>query len=290
VKDDRDDKSLPMDDDLRIKKIGGGSLLIAWQLKDKNVLIVGGGEVAAQRLQSILTADANSITLLSPVKGLHPLTTRIITLRNDRITYHDRLFQGPEELDNMDMVLTAIDDNELSHKIVMICRERRIPVNAADIPNLCDFYFGAQIRDGPLQIMISTNGNGPRMAALIKTKLQKGLSGCEGGAIVKVGQLRNKLRERAPGIGGPLGQERMKWMTKLCNQWEMEDFTSLDEAMMDSLLDEGWEKNRRVPTVQEVGGRPKERKAIGFQFLPLAAAFLVGAITTGLLRVYQQRR
>ena len=70
----------------------------------------------------------------------------------------------------------------------------------------------------------------------------------------------------------------------------MEDFTSLDESMMDNLLDEGWEKGRRVPTVQEVGGRPKERKAIGFQFLPLAAAFIVGAITSGLICVYRQRR
>ncbi|KAF8798188.1 siroheme synthase [Phlegmacium glaucopus] len=278
-----------MDDDSRIKKIGGGSLLIAWQLKDKNVLIVGGGEVASQRIESILTADAN-ITLLSPEKGLHPLTRRLIALRQDRIIYHDRPFQGPEELDNMDMVLTAIDDNELSHRIVMISRERRIPVNAADIPNLCDFYFGAQIRDGPLQIMISTNGNGPRMAALIKARLQKGLSGVEGEAIVKVGQLRNKLKERAPGVGGTLGRERMKWMTKLCNQWEMEDFTSLDNALMDNLLDEGWEKNRRVPTVQEVGGRPKQRKAIELQFLPLATAFFVGAITTGLLLVCRQRR
>ena len=277
------------DSDLRIRKIGGGSLLIAWQLKDKNVLIVGGGEVAAQRLESVLTADAN-ITLLSPEKGLNPLTRRFIALRQDCITYHDRPFQGPEELDNMDMVLTAIDDNELSYRIVVICRERRIPVNAADIPNLCDFYFGAQIRDGPLQIMISTNGNGPRMAALIKSKLQRGLSGLEGEAIIKVGRLRNKLKERAPGVGGPLGRERMKWMTKLCNQWEMEDFTSLDEAMMDSLLNEGWEKNRRVPRVQEVGGRPKQRKAIEFQFLPLATAFLVGAITTGLLLACQRRR
>jgi len=278
-----------MDDDLQIKKIGGGSLLIAWQLKDKNVLIIGGGEVAAQRLESILTADAN-ITLLSPEKSLHPLTRRIIALRQDRITYNDRLFQGSEELDNMDMVLTAIDDNELSHRIVMICRERRIPVNAADIPTLCDFYFGAQIRDGPLQIMISTNGNGPRMAALIKARLERSLSGFEGKAIVKVGQLRDKLKERAPGVGGPLGRERMKWMTKLCNQWEMEDFTSLNEVMMDSLLDEGWEKNRRVPTVQEVGGRPKQRKPIKFQFWPLAAAFLVGGITTGLLLGCRQRR
>ena len=278
-----------MDDDLRIKNIGQGALLIAWQLKDKNVLIVGGGEVAAQRLESILTADAK-ITLLSPDKGLHPLTRRIISLRQDLIVYHDRPFQGPEELDNMDMVLTAIDNNELSHRIVMICRERRIPVNAADIPDLCDFYFGAQIRDGPLQIMISTNGNGPRMAALIKHRLREGLSGFEGEAIVKVGRLRNKLRERAPGVGGPLGRERMKWMTELCNQWEMEDFTLLDETMMNNLLDEGWEKNRRVPTVQEVGGRPKRRKTMTVEFLPLATAFLIGSITTGLLLACRQRK
>jgi len=120
--------------------------------------------------------------------------------------------------------------------------------------------------------------------------LQKGLSGVEGEAIAKVGQLRNKLKERAPGVGGPVGRERMKWMTKLCNQWEVEDFTLLDNAMMDNLLNEGWEKNRRVPTVQEVGGRPKQRKLIEFQFLPLATAFLVGAITTGLLVVCRQRR
>lgn len=26
---------------------GGGSLILAWQIKDKNVLVVGGGEVSA---------------------------------------------------------------------------------------------------------------------------------------------------------------------------------------------------------------------------------------------------
>ncbi|PPQ63048.1 hypothetical protein CVT24_005904 [Panaeolus cyanescens] len=269
-----------MDDtEERIKSIGGGSLLIAWQLKDRRVLIVGGGEVASQRIESVLTADA-LITLVSPSTGLHPRTKRLIDIRPDRIIYHDRAFEGEQELDGVDMVLTALDDNDLSHRIVQMSRQRRIPVNAADIPELCDFYFGAQIRDGPLQIMISTNGNGPRIASLIKTKLKAGLSGLEGEAITKVGILRNRLKERAPGVGGQIGRERMKWMTGLCNEWTLEDFSALNEKDMERLLDEGWEDNRRIPKPEELySEKAKPLNLPVFPHtLPAAVGFVVGAM------------
>ncbi|KAH9484112.1 Siroheme biosynthesis protein met8 [Psilocybe cubensis] len=283
--------------DTRIKNLGGGSLLIAWQLKGKNVLIVGGGEVASQRIESILASDA-FIHVLSPQNGLHPRTRQFIELRKDRITYHERCYSGPGELDDMDMVLTALDDNELSRSIVELSRQRRIPVNAADIPDLCDFYFGAQIRDGPLQIMISTNGNGPRIASLIKTRLQKGLSGLEGEAIIKVGQLRNKLKERAPGVGGQLGRDRMKWISSLCNKWEMEDFTLLDEAMMDRLLDEGWEQGKRVPEIKDLGIRPTGNNthrcrlynACSNSLVQTVIAFVAGAAMTTLLFRHVSKR
>jgi len=190
----------------------------------------------------------------------------------------------------MDMVLTALDNNELSQEIVEMCRERRIPVNAADIPPLCDFYFGAQIRDGPLQIMISTNGNGPRMASLIRTRLQNGLTGLEGQAITKIGQLRSKLKERAPGVGGKLGRERMKWMTGLCNEWEMEDFTILDEKLMEKVLDEGWEKDKRVPTLKELGiHRVAAKSSLSLPSIPTTAAFFIGAVTATLFFTYRGR-
>ncbi|KAF4615409.1 hypothetical protein D9613_002711 [Agrocybe pediades] len=280
------------DDPNRIKALGGGSLLIAWQLKDKNVLIVGGGEVASQRVESILTADAH-ITVLAPASGLHPRTKLFIELRGDRVTHRDRQFEGPSELDGMDMILTALDDNELSNAIVKMSRERRIPVNAADIPDLCDFYFGAQIRDGPLQIMISTNGNGPRMASIIKKRLQAGLSGLEGQAITKVGLLRNKLKQRAPGVGGLLGRERMKWMSQLCNQWEMEDFSSLDDSAMENVLDKGWERGKRVPKPSELGISRRSTTSKSFSTTSLllpSIAFFTGAVTATLLLSYSGRR
>ncbi|KAF5389799.1 hypothetical protein D9757_003723 [Collybiopsis confluens] len=230
----------------------GGSLMVAWQLKGKRVLLVGGGEVASQRVEHLLGADAH-ITILCPEKGLSSTTKQYINANPHRILYYDRRFTGPVELHKMDLVLTALDSPAVSREIVELCRKAKIPVNAADIPDLCDFYFGAQIRDGPLQIMISSNGNGPRIAALIKDKVRASLEGYEGLAILKIGQLRAQLKERVPEVGGAIGRKRMKWMSKICNEWSLKDFTVLDDGMIQKLLDEGWEKNR-VPTFEEISG------------------------------------
>ncbi|KZS99181.1 hypothetical protein SISNIDRAFT_14602 [Sistotremastrum niveocremeum HHB9708] len=109
------------------KPVTSGSLLIAWQLRDKNVLIVGGGEVAAGRLEIVLGADAR-VTLIAPSEDLHK-TIREIVDTNDRVTYHDRLFEGPEDLVGVDMALTAIDDVEESRRICEMARTRHIPIN-----------------------------------------------------------------------------------------------------------------------------------------------------------------
>nr|GAT53267.1 predicted protein [Mycena chlorophos] len=268
----------------------GGSLLIAWQLNSKNVLIVGGGEVASQRIDSILATDAAHITVLAPAKGLHARTKELIDAHTSRITCYDRRFSGPAEIHKMDMVLTALDDVNRSREICEMCRKARIPVNAADIPELCDFYFGAQIRDGPLQIMISTNGNGPRMAALVKDKIRKALSGGEGEAIERVGALRAKLKERAPGVGGQLGRRRMKWMSQVCNTWEIDDLTKLDDAAITKLLDEGWEKNM-VPSPQQLFHYSKfaHSQVSISKTLPMLGSFILGAVCTTLVFLARRR-
>ncbi|KAG6333826.1 hypothetical protein ID866_5258 [Astraeus odoratus] len=219
---------------------GGGSLLVAWQLKDKHVLIVGGGDVASGRIESVLSADAH-VTVICPSAGLHPLTKQFIRSPY-RVTYHDRAFAGAEDLPGVDMVLSAIDDVAQSRVICGLCRDLKIPVNVADIPDSCDFYFGSQIRDGPLQIMISTNGQSPKHANIIKRKIENALPQHAGNAIEKVGKLRSLLKEQAPGVGGDVSKRRMRWMVDLCNTWDMEELAQLDDQAMKKLLDEGWQK------------------------------------------------
>lgn len=274
--------------------VGGTSLLIAWQLKGKQVLLVGGGEVASTRIEPILAADAN-IVLLSPSEGVCARTRGYLAQYPDRITHYDRLFTGPAELHKMDMVLTALDDTTRSREIVEMCRKNKIPVNAADIPDLCDFYFGAQVRDGPLHILISTNGSGPRLAALIKNKLKNALSGLEGEAIRRVGVLRERLRDRAPGVGGPVSRKRMKWISEVCNQWEIEELIQLDDAAITRLLDQGWEENE-VLSPKEVGVSSKPSSSSlpiplpsSPSVWPVAASFVCGAFAVFALNTLRRR-
>jgi precorrin-2 dehydrogenase / sirohydrochlorin ferrochelatase len=272
--------------------LGGGSLLLAWQLKDKRVLIVGGGDVASGRIESVLVADAH-ITLVCPSSGLHPLTAKHLKSYPTRITHLDREYHAHDDLAGADMVLTAIDDVELSRAIAAECRARRVPVNAADIPPSCDFYFGSQIRDGPLQIMISTNGQSPKLANRIRRRIEGTIPEHAGDAIERVGVLRSKLKERAPGVGGAVGKRRMRWMIDVCNEWEMEELAALDDEMIAKLLDDGWEKNR-VPRPKEVGAKAKKATAnargTSNAFGSSMLGFVLGAACTAAVFEFYVRR
>jgi precorrin-2 dehydrogenase/sirohydrochlorin ferrochelatase len=200
---------------------GGGSLILAWQIRNKRVLVVGGGEasylndsmrlpltflqVAAGRILNVLNADAN-VTVVSPREGLNPEVA--YRIERGQVDYVDRKFEPPD-LDNVDMVLAAVDDPEASTQIWKLCKERRIAANIADVPPECDFYFGSVHRDGPLQIMVSTNGKGPRLANIVRRSIAETLPPNVGEAIKKVGKLRQMLRKAAP--KPEEGPKRMAW-------------------------------------------------------------------------------
>lgn len=151
------------------------------------------------------------------------------------------------------MVLSAIDDPDTSTQIWQACKARRIPVNVADVPSECDFYFGAVYRDGPVQVMVSTNGKGPRMAGLIRDRIGECLAGEGGGpgtgrAVENVGVLRGMLRVKVP--GQEEGKKRMRWISRVCEKWSLEELGGMEEADMDVLL--GYYDKNEVPSREEV--------------------------------------
>jgi len=214
----------------------GGSLILAWQIRHKRVVMIGGGNVAAGRILNLLNADA-LITLICPTEGLHPEVSYRLQTHPERIVHLSRNFLS-SDLDDptISLALTAIDDPEESTKIYQLCHAKRIPVNVADVPEECDFYFGSTHRDGPLQIMVSTNGNGPRLASIIRKRIARSLPSNTGRAIEKVGELRRKLREIAPGKGGIEGQKRMEWMSRVCDEWSLDELGDMTEGDMQLLL------------------------------------------------------
>lgn len=228
----------------------GASLIIAWQIKDKRALVVGGGAVAAGRLSALLNANA-LVTLIAPSSNLSAevrarIADAALTTASEGastpLTYIDRVFGGEDDLDGMEMVLTAIDEIGLSSRICTMCRGRRIPVNVADVPPECDFYFGSIVRRGPLQIMVSTGGKGPRIANRVRRAIEETLPEEVGDAIESVGKLRGQLRKVANGKDTATIARRMDWMIRVCDKWSLAELAAMDERMREEVLN-GWEDN-----------------------------------------------
>ena len=163
---------------------------------------------------NILNADAK-ITVVSPRDGLNDEVA--YRIEQKQVDYVDRKFE-PSDLDGVDMVLTAVDDPEASSQIFNLCKEKKIAANIADVPPECDFYFGSVHRDGPLQIMVSTNGNGPKLANIVRRQIAAGLPKNIGNAVQQVGMLRKKLRKVAPNIEE--GPKRMQWCVYRVGRYE----------------------------------------------------------------------
>ncbi len=185
------------------------------------------------------------MTVVAPAARLNPEVAYRVAQK--QVAHIDRNFD-PADLDGADMVLVAVDDPAASTTIWKLCKERRIPANIADVPPECDFYFGSVHRDGPLQIMVSTNGKGPRLASLIRKFIAKCLPSDAGRAIETVGQLRVRLRQISP--RPEEGPKRMAWMTKVSDAYPWDQMCGLSEEDMTNLL--RFYPAGKVPTLEEL--------------------------------------
>lgn len=205
---------------------------------------------------------------MCPYSGLNPEVRHRVT--QNQVQHIDRVFE-PADLETLphpsgavektgppDMVMVAIDDPDASSQIWKLCKKLRIAANIADVPPECDFYFGSVHRDGPLQIMVSTNGKGPRLAASIRKFIAASLPQNVGNSIERIGALRMKLRKIAPDISE--GPKRMQWMSKVSDKLTWNQMCDLTDEDMDNILK--YYKGGQIPEIDVVkgmrGGRTPE--------------------------------
>lgn len=208
----------------------------------------------------------------------------------------------------MEMVLTAIDEIGLSSQICTMCRRLRIPVNVADVPPECDFYFGSIVRKGPLQIMVSTGGKGPRIANRVRRAIEATLPEDVGEAIENVGRLRAGLRKKANGKDTETIARRMDWMIRVCDRWSLAELAEMDDRMREEVLS-GWEDGiakgwwdvnggtvGRAKSLAGVGRKAPERDSwdVGAkessEWWTLGSGFLLGVATAGVVALGVARR
>jgi siroheme synthase-like protein len=135
------------------------------KLDQLETLVVGGGNVGLEKLQSLLSNSPEArITIVAPeVKD----EVKQLVSEHPSCAIAQRSFQD-SDIDNKELIILATKSRELHEYIKGLAKEKGIIVNVADTPDLCDFYLGSIVQKGSLKIAISTNGLSPTIAKRIK--------------------------------------------------------------------------------------------------------------------------
>jgi siroheme synthase-like protein len=136
-------------------------------LKGKRVVVVGGGEVAERKVESLLGTEA-SIAVISP-----KVTVRLESLAGEKRIQLCRRAYAPGDCAGTALVLSATDDPELSRAVFQEAAAAGALVNTADQPALCDFIMPAVVRRGSIAVAISTGGASPGLAARLRRKISR---------------------------------------------------------------------------------------------------------------------
>ncbi|MBR9758617.1 MAG: bifunctional precorrin-2 dehydrogenase/sirohydrochlorin ferrochelatase [Algicola sp.] len=129
-----------------------------------NTLIVGGGNVALEKLTFLLKSSPDAqVTMVANTFNDAVLTlAQQFDVKIIRMSY-DRAF-----LVDMDMVIAATDRVLVNKQIHDDAKARNLLVNVADTPELCDFYLGGIVTKGHVKVAISTNGKSPTTAKRLR--------------------------------------------------------------------------------------------------------------------------
>lgn len=128
-------------------------------------LIVGGGNVGLEKTETLLKQNPK-INIILVATYFHPKLKEIID-RNSTISFYERAFEETD-LENKDFVIITTDNSEVNRNVRELAKAKGIKVNAADQPDLCDFYLGSIVSKGNLKIAISTNGKSPVLAKRLR--------------------------------------------------------------------------------------------------------------------------
>ena len=136
-------------------------------LKGRELLVVGGGEVARRKVELLLKADARITLIARKVdQKLHELAAgqHLNVVVGD---YHS------EQLDGKLMVVAATSDSELNRRISEDAKARNMLVNVVDAPELCTVTFPAIIDRGHLVVSVGSSGTSPVLTRHIREMIEQ---------------------------------------------------------------------------------------------------------------------
>lgn len=136
------------------------NLLLAGQ----PVLVVGGGPVAARKVEALLRAGAR-VTVVAPASAK-------AIANQPNVTWLRRSYQSPEA-GSYRLVVTATNDPAVNARVARDCEVANVFVNSADDPANCTFTLPSVARREHLQVTVSTDGRSPALARWLRRRIER---------------------------------------------------------------------------------------------------------------------
>lgn len=178
------------------------------KLESLETLIVGGGNVGLEKLTALLKNSPSARvslvarTIQEPIKAL--------AQEHENVRLFERNFKL-WDIWNKDLLILATDNRNLHETIRKFARSRRLLVNVADTPDLCDFYLGSVVTKGNLKIGVSTNGKSPTIAKRIREYLEEALP-------EETNELLDNMQKIREQIKGDFSQ-KVKVLNEVTSTW-----------------------------------------------------------------------
>ena len=184
-------------------------------LKDRRVVLIGGGNVAARNAQSLLYAGAKLVLIAEEIDD-----SLIDLCRNKNAEIIESKY-SKDYLSQAVLAIAATNDHQLNCRIYKDCRELEILCNVVDEPQMCDFFVPAVVKRRDLQIAIGTEGACPAYSGHLRKKLEQLFTEKHGQFLTELQAFRKHTIESVPDpsdrkalLGELVGDESFEYFIK----------------------------------------------------------------------------
>ncbi len=132
-------------------------------LRGRDVLVVGGGRVALEKVEGLLDCGAR-VTVVAPqiVPDLAALDVALV-----------RRGYRADDLEGRFVVVAATSTTSVNRRVFRDAEARAILCNVVDVPELCSFILPAVHREGPIAVAVSTGGASPALAQRLRDDIAR---------------------------------------------------------------------------------------------------------------------
>lgn len=174
---------------------------IFMNLNAEPCLVIGAGSIAARKIQ-LLQRSGAAVIVVAP-DACEDVET---AAQEGTIEWRRRVFSD-DDIHDKRLVFAATADDDLNRHIASLCKAQKIPVNVVDSTALCTFIMPSIVDRSPILAAVSTGGNAPALARLMRGRLEAAIPAGLG----KIAALAGDYRERAKEAFTSMLERRRFW-------------------------------------------------------------------------------